>query len=111
MTFMCEKQAGHRPINSGGACRKWGNIMKLAVGKETIAAEKRVAASPETVRKLIALGFDVAVESGAGLNAAVTDDMFAQAGATIVSAADVYKDADVILRVRHPATAEIANMK
>lgn len=85
--------------------------MKLAVGKETIAAEKRVAASPETVRKLIALGFDVAVESGAGLNAAVTDDMFAQAGATIVSAADVYKDADVILRVRHPATAEIANMK
>lgn len=85
--------------------------MKLAVGKETIAAEKRVAASPETVRKLIALGFDVAVESGAGLNAAVTDDMFAQAGATIVNSADVYKDADVILRVRQPAAAEIANMK
>lgn len=85
--------------------------MKLAIGKETATAEKRVAASPESVRKLIALGFDVSVESGAGLTAAVTDDMFAQAGAKIVQGADVYKDADVVLRVRHPAASEIAAMK
>ncbi|MDP2206758.1 MAG: Re/Si-specific NAD(P)(+) transhydrogenase subunit alpha [Alphaproteobacteria bacterium] len=85
--------------------------MKLAVGKETITAEKRVAATPESVRKLIALGFDVSVEAGAGLTAAVTDDMYAQAGAKITTGADVYKDADVVLRVRHPAAAEIVNMK
>lgn len=85
--------------------------MKLAIGKETATAEKRVAASPESVRKLIALGFDVSVESGAGLTAAVTDDMFAQAGAKIMQGADVYKDADVVLRVRHPAASEIAVMK
>jgi NAD(P) transhydrogenase subunit alpha len=85
--------------------------MKLAVGKETITAEKRVAATPESVRKLIALGFDVSVEAGAGLAAAVTDDMYAQAGAKITTGADVYKDADVVLRVRQPAASEIANMK
>ncbi len=85
--------------------------MKLAVGKETITAEKRVAASPETVRKLIALGFSVTVETGAGVAAAVTDDMYTQAGASIAAASDVYKDADVVLRVRHPALAEIAQMK
>jgi NAD(P) transhydrogenase subunit alpha len=85
--------------------------MKLAVGKETITAEKRVAATPESVRKLIALGFDVSVEAGAGIAAAVTDDMYAQAGAKIATSTDVYKDADVVLRVRQPAVSEIANMK
>lgn len=85
--------------------------MKLAIGKESLSAEKRVAATAETVRKFIALGFDVVVETGAGIAAAVTDDMYAQAGAKIASAADVYKDADVILRVRHPENAEIQNMK
>jgi NAD(P) transhydrogenase subunit alpha len=88
-----------------------GKIMKLAIGKESLSAEKRVAATAETVRKFIALGFDVVVETGAGLAAAVTDDMYAQAGAKIAAAADVYKDADVILRVRHPEIAEIQNMK
>ncbi|HCS22459.1 MAG TPA: Re/Si-specific NAD(P)(+) transhydrogenase subunit alpha [Alphaproteobacteria bacterium] len=85
--------------------------MKLAIGKETAAAEKRVAASPETVRKLTALGFDVCVERGAGLTAAVTDDMFAQAGAKIAEGSDVYKDADVVLRVRNPLASEISAMK
>lgn len=85
--------------------------MKLAIGKETAAAEKRVAASPETVRKLTTLGFDVSVERGAGLTAAVTDDMFAQAGAKIAEGSDVYKDADVVLRVRNPLASEIFAMK
>lgn len=85
--------------------------MKLAIGKETAAAEKRVAASPETVRKLTTLGFDVSVERGAGLTAAVTDDMFAQAGAKIAEGSDVYKDADVVLRVRNPLASEISAMK
>lgn len=85
--------------------------MKIAIGRETIAHEKRVAASAETVKKLIALGASVSVETGAGLGAAVTDDAFAAAGATIESAADIYKDADVILRVRNPQAAEVALMK
>jgi len=85
--------------------------MKLSIGKETIAAEKRVAASPETVRKFISLGADVYVEQGAGLAAAVTDQMYADAGAKVVSQDEAYKDADVVLRVRHPAAAEIAKMK
>lgn len=85
--------------------------MKLVIGKETLAAESRVAASPETVRKLIALGFDVGVETGAGANAAVTDEMFQTAGAKILSGDNVYGDADVVLRVRHPAANDIAGMK
>ncbi len=84
--------------------------MKLAIGKETLPAEKRVAATPETVKKLIALGAEVAVEQGAGANAAIPDETYAMAGAKIVPAADIYKDADVILRVRHP-TVGIEKMK
>lgn len=84
--------------------------MKLAIGKETLAGENRVAASPETVKKLIALGFGVAVEKGAGTASAMTDDAYAGAGAEII-ADNVYKDADVILRVRHPSAAEIGMMK
>lgn len=84
--------------------------MKLVVGKESLAGENRVAASPETVKKLSALGFDVHVEKGAGLASAMTDDAYAQAGAKILSS-DVYKDADVVLRVRQPSAADISAMK
>ncbi len=86
-------------------------MIKLAIGKETIAAEKRVAASAETVRKLIALGTEVYVEQGAGLSAAVTDQMYSDAGAKVVSQDEAYNDADIILRVRHPAASEISKMK
>lgn len=85
--------------------------MKLVIGKETLNAEKRVAASPETVRKLSALGFEVGVQAGAGLTAAVTDEMYQTAGAKILSGDNVYADADVVLRVRHPSNDEIAGMK
>jgi NAD(P) transhydrogenase subunit alpha len=85
--------------------------MKIAIAKETLPQEKRVAASPETVKKLIALGAEVSVEAGAGLNAAMTDAMFTAAGAQVVSAAKIYDDADVVLRVRHPSAAEVTKMK
>jgi NAD(P) transhydrogenase subunit alpha len=84
--------------------------MKIAVAKETLPAEKRVAATPETVKKLIALGAEVAVEQGAGLNAATPDETYAMAGAKIVPTANIYDGADVILRVRHP-TVDIQKMK
>jgi NAD(P) transhydrogenase subunit alpha len=85
--------------------------MKLAVGKESAQYEARVAASPETVKKLIALGFTVAIETGAGTSSAMTDDAYRTAGAQILAASEIYKDADVVLRVRHPAAAEISQMK
>ncbi len=75
--------------------------MKLAIPKERMADEPRVAASPDTVKKLIALGFDVCVEAGAGAGAYIADEAFAEAGASIVaSSADVLKDADVVFGVR-----------
>lgn len=85
--------------------------MKIAIAKETLAAEKRVAASPESVKKLIGLGADVLVEQGAGLQSSFPDDAYAAAGAKVVTQDELYKDADVVLRVRHPQAGEIAKMK
>jgi NAD(P) transhydrogenase subunit alpha len=85
--------------------------MKIAIAREKLVAEKRVAASPETVKKLTALGAEVSVVSGAGVAAAITDEAYRAAGAQVGSEDDVYKDADVVFRVRHPAADEIAKMK
>ncbi len=91
--------------------------MKLAVPKERREGEARAAATPDSVKKLIALGFEVTVESGAGAGASIADEQFAAAGARIVSdAAAALADADVILRVQRPMTAaegrdELAGVK
>jgi len=74
----------------------------LFVPGEGSAGEPRVAASPDTVKRLSALGFDVIVEAGAGQASRIIDDEFAKAGATIGTASDVAK-ADVVLRVRRPS--------
>lgn len=77
--------------------------MKLAVPKEIWPGEKRVAVTPETVKKLKSLGFDVAIEAGAGTDAAIPDDRFVDAGATIAKTMKTtVKDADVIFKVRPP---------
>lgn len=77
--------------------------MKIAIPKERRADERRVAASPDTVKKYIALGLDVVVETGAGLTASVTDDAYVQAGATIAKDAKaVYDKADIVLKVQKP---------
>lgn len=77
--------------------------MKLAVPKEIWPGEKRVAVTPETVKKLKALGFDVAIEAGAGTDAAIPDDRFVDAGATIAKTMKTtVKDADVVFKVRPP---------
>ena len=85
--------------------------MKIAIAKEKLDAEKRVAASPETVKKLIALGAEVSVVAGAGVAAAMTDEAYRTAGAQVVSEDEVYKNADVVLRVRHPGADEVSKMK
>ncbi|MBM3601504.1 MAG: Re/Si-specific NAD(P)(+) transhydrogenase subunit alpha [Alphaproteobacteria bacterium] len=79
--------------------------MKLAVPRERRADEARVAASPETVRKLIGLGLAVTVESGAGAKSAMLDDAYAAAGATIApDEAAALADADIVLKVQRPLT-------
>jgi NAD(P) transhydrogenase subunit alpha len=84
----------------------------LAVTKERRAGETRVAVTPDAARKLIALGLDVVVETGAGLAAAAPDANYLEAGARIApTAADALKDADLVLKVRGLADDEIAALK
>jgi NAD(P) transhydrogenase subunit alpha len=86
--------------------------MKLAIPKERRPGENRVAASPDTVKKLSALGFEVAVETGAGLDAAVSDDAFKEAGAEIAKdEAAALKDADIVFKIQRPTDDEIKLMK
>jgi NAD(P) transhydrogenase subunit alpha len=75
--------------------------MKIAVLKEA-AGETRVAAIPETVKKFIGLGAEVAVEKGAGASASIADSEYEAAGATTGSRKDVLKGAGIILAVNGP---------
>ena len=77
-------------------------MTKLAVLRETAAGETRVSATPETVKKFIALGATVAVEAGAGAGASIADADYAAAGATVGKAAEVLKGADIVLGVQGP---------
>jgi NAD(P) transhydrogenase subunit alpha len=81
--------------------------MKIAVLKEA-AGETRCAAIPETVKKFVALGAEVAVESGTGETAGVPDGDFAAAGAAVGSRADVLKGAGIILCIYGPEPATLA---
>jgi NAD(P) transhydrogenase subunit alpha len=92
--------------------------MKIAIPKERRPHERRVAASPDTVKKFVGLGFDVAVETGAGDEATLTDAEFAEAGAAIAAdEAAALADADIVLKVQRPMTGgadggdEVAQMK
>ncbi|SFD25564.1 NAD(P) transhydrogenase subunit alpha [Bosea sp. CRIB-10] len=85
--------------------------MRIAVPAETQGAETRVAVTPETVRKFIGLGADVAVEKGAGLASGITDGEYEAAGAKLAgSAAEALAGADIVLKVRRPAEGEIAGL-
>jgi NAD(P) transhydrogenase subunit alpha len=85
--------------------------MKIAIVRERIEGENRVAATPETVGKLIALGASVSVEKGAGLGSRILDTEYTAAGATIAASADAaLKDADVVLTVRRPSAASLAGV-
>ena len=85
--------------------------MKIAVLKETAVGERRVAASPETVKKFVGLGATVAVESGAGQGAAVTDQAFVDAGGAVTDRASVLREADIVLGVQGPDPASLAGVK
>ena len=83
--------------------------MKVAVAEEVDAGEPRVAATPETIKKMIGLGAEVAVEPGAGIKSGVLDADYATAGATV--AADAVSGADIVLKVRRPQAAELTRYK
>jgi NAD(P) transhydrogenase subunit alpha len=85
--------------------------MKIAIVRERFEGENRVAATPETVGKLIALGASVSVEKGAGLGSRILDKDYTAAGATIAATADAaFKGAEVVLTVRRPSAASLAGV-
>jgi NAD(P) transhydrogenase subunit alpha len=83
--------------------------MRIAVARETDPVEDRVAATPDTVKKMKGLGAEVAVEPGAGAKSGIPDAEFTAAGATIVDSA--VDGADVVLKVRRPTSSELARYK
>jgi len=87
--------------------------MKIGIPAETRAGETRVAATPETIKKLAtAKAHTLLVQAGAGAGASIPDAEYAVAGATIVdSAAAVYRDAEIVLKVRAPDAQELAQMR
>src|SRR6187455_942015 len=83
--------------------------MRIAVAREIDPVEDRVAATPDTVKKMKALGAEVAVEPGAGVKSGIPDAEFTAAGATVTDTA--IDGADVVLKVRRPASSELARYK
>jgi NAD(P) transhydrogenase subunit alpha len=81
--------------------------MKVAVVRETAPGERRVALVPEAVVKLRAAGYEVLLESGAGDGAWLTDDSYAEAGASVVSRSDALSAADAIVMVGRPDDATV----
>ena len=84
--------------------------MKIGIPAETRQGETRVAATPETVKKLVAAKHQVVVQSGAGIAASITDEAFSAAGAQIGSAAEAL-GAEMVLKVRAPSADERASMR
>jgi proton-translocating NAD(P)+ transhydrogenase subunit alpha len=85
--------------------------MKVAVIKESTPDERRVALVPETVPRLVSAGLEVLVESGAGDGAWFPDSAYSEAGASVVSGAELYRDADVVLSVTRPGAADIGRLR
>jgi len=85
--------------------------MKVGVARETAAGERRVALVPEALGKLTAAGLEMLVETGAGDGSAIPDTVYTDAGASIVSTAELNASADVILRVHMPSEAEVARLR
>jgi NAD(P) transhydrogenase subunit alpha len=83
--------------------------MKVAVAAEVDTNEPRVAATPETIKKMIGLGAEVAVEPGAGLKSGILDADFSAVGATVTK--DAVNGADVVLKVRRPQASELPRLK
>ena len=84
--------------------------MQIGVPLETVSGEARVAATPETVKKLVGQGHTLKVQAGAGIRAGITDAAYETAGASIVDAATAL-GSEMVLKVRAPSEAELAQIK
>jgi len=81
--------------------------MKIAIAKERRPHERRVAATPDTIKRYLQWGFDVSVEAGAGEAASITDAAYAEAGATVApTRAEALAGADIVLKVQRPRTQD-----
>jgi len=86
--------------------------MRIGVPKEIQKGEKRVATSPEAIKKLLKLGFSVAVEAGAGGGCGWSDELLETSGATIAAnAAALWSDSDIVLKVNEPTPQEVVGAK
>ncbi len=85
--------------------------MILGVPKETKIKENRVALTPDVVKDLVKKGFEVVIESGAGLNSFYNDENYTTVGAKIADKSTVYSTADVLIKVNAPVADEITKMK
>jgi H+-translocating NAD(P) transhydrogenase subunit alpha len=99
-------------VNAQNALAKRTALMKIAVPRETAEGETRVALTPQVAGQLVADGIEVVVQAGAGEASSNLDDAYREAGATIVpDAAELYGQADVVLRVGRPSDEEIEMLK
>ncbi|WFL77892.1 NAD(P) transhydrogenase subunit alpha [Altererythrobacter arenosus] len=85
--------------------------MKIAVLKERAADERRVAATPETVKKFIALGAQVSVEEGAGTGASIMDAAYREAGAELATTSKAVEGADIVLGIQAPDVMTLSGAK
>ncbi len=85
--------------------------MKIAAARESSPLESRVALTPDSVKKFVALGIQVSIESGAGLGSGIADDAYTAAGATVAaSAAEAFANADIVVCVDTPAEDVLAHI-
>jgi NAD(P) transhydrogenase subunit alpha len=85
--------------------------MRIGIPKERRPDERRVAASPDTVKRYKALGLEPVVEGGAGLGAAIADQVFADAGATVADDPAAVWDSEIVLKVQRPDDDEVGRLK
>ncbi len=99
-------------VESAPSAAAQARPVTIGVPKEIVENERRVALIPDAVKKYVGAGHTVLVQSGAGLEAAYTDDAYAAAGAKIVpDAASVFGQADLILKIQKPEDSEIALLR
>ena len=83
--------------------------MRIGIPTETLEGERRVAATPNSVKKTIKLGYEVSIQAGAGLEASFSDAAFEAVGASIVGdAASLWAQADIVFKVNPPSESEVA---
>ena len=107
---MHRERPGHPGQATTPARRALERPLRIGVPRESRARETRVAATPATVTQLVALGYDVVVETGAGEGSSFPDDAYTAAGARVAPAEDAWA-AEVVLKVNAPSAAEIARLR